>query len=126
VPVNIVAADRGYDDGENHEFLKGKGIASAIHLNSYRTKKRDKNKEIWVRLKESPSYQRGIRERRKIEGKFGEIKKHHGFGRCRYLGLLRYAIQGCLTALAVNPKRIVKLLTGVALKGPKRSCPWAT
>ena len=122
VPVSIVAADRGYDDGENHEFLREKGIDSAIHLNSYRTEKKDKNKEIWVKLKESPSYRRGIKERRKIEGKFGEMKKHHGFGRCRYLGLLRYAIQCYLTAIAVNLKRIVKLLTGVGLKSPRKSC----
>lgn len=121
LPVGIVAADRGYDDGENHEFLREKAIASAIHLNSYRTRKKDKNKEIWARLKENPFYQRGIRERRKIEGKFGEMKKHHGFNRCRYLELLRYAIQGYLTAIAVNLKRIVKLLTGVGLRGP-RSC----
>jgi len=126
IPVGIVAADRGYDGGENHEFLREKGIASAIHLNSHRTQKKDKNEEIWVKLKESRSYQRGIRERGKIEGKFGEMKKHHGFGRCRYLGLLCYAIQGYLTAIAVNLKRIVKLLTGVGLKGPKRSCLWAT
>jgi IS5 family transposase len=122
IPVRVVAADRGYDDGENHEFLREKGIDSAIHLNSYRTQKRDKNKEIWAKLKGSPSYQRGIRERKKIEGKFGEMKKHHGFGRCRYLGLLRYWIQCYLTAIAVNLKRIVKILTGVGLKGPKRSC----
>jgi len=44
VPVSIVAADRGYDDGENHEFLREKRIGSAIRLNSYRTKKKDKNK----------------------------------------------------------------------------------
>jgi len=122
VPVRVVAADRGYDDGENHEFLREKGIASAIHLNSYRTGKRDKNKEIWVKLKESPSYQRGIGERRKIEGKFGEMKKHHGFGRCRYLGLLRYLIQGYLTAIAVNLKRIVRLLSGVGLRSHEKSC----
>jgi len=122
VPLRVVAADRGYDDGENHEFLREKGIESAIHLNSYRTQKKDKNKEIWVRLKESPSYQRGIKERKKIEGKFGEMKKHHGFDRCRYLELLRYAIQCYLTAIVVNLKRIVKLLTGVGLKGSKRSC----
>lgn len=112
----------GYDDGENHAFLREKGIDSAIHLNSYRTKKKDANREIWVRLKESPSYQRGIRERRKIEGKFGEMKKHHGFGRCRYLGLLRYAIQGYFTAIAVNLKRMVKLLTGIGLRVLQRSC----
>jgi len=122
LPVEVVAADRGYDDGENHEFLREKGIDSAIHLNSYRTKKKDKNKEIWVKLKESPSYRRGIKERKRIEGKFGEMKKHHGFDRCRYLGLLRYWIQGCLTAIAVNLKRIVRLLTGIGFKGPKRNC----
>ena len=116
----------GYDAGENHAFLREKGIDSAIHLNCYRTEKRDKNREIWGRLKGSPSYQRGIQERRKIEGKLGEMKKHHGFGRCRYLGLLRYAIQGYLTAIAVNLKRMVKLLTGVGLKGPKESRLWAT
>jgi len=44
VLVGVVAADRGYDDGENHEFLREKGIDSAIHLNSYRTQKRDKTK----------------------------------------------------------------------------------
>jgi len=74
-----------------------------------------------VRLKESPSYRKGIEERRKIERKFGEMKKHHGFGRCRYLGLLRYAIQAYITAIVVNLKRIVKLLTGVGLKGSERS-----
>jgi hypothetical protein len=50
------------------------------------------------------------------------MKKHHGFGRCRYLGLSRYAIQGYLTAIVVNLKRIVKLLTGIGLRGLKRSC----
>lgn len=50
------------------------------------------------------------------------MKKHPGFGRCRYLGLLRYAIQGYLTAIAVNLKRIVRLLTGIGFKGPKKDC----
>jgi hypothetical protein len=64
VPCCIVAAvlalmpstrGPGYDAGENHAFLREKGIDSAIHLNSYRTEKRDKNREIWGRLKGSPS-----------------------------------------------------------------------
>lgn len=59
------------------------------------------------------------------------MKKHHGFGlswhvtgqgRYRYLGLLRHAIQSHLTAIAVNLKRIVKLLTGEGLKGARKSC----
>ena len=59
---------------------------------------------------------RDFRERYKIERKFGEMKKWHGFGRCRYVGLLRYAIQGYLTAIVVNLKRMVKLLFGVSLR----------
>jgi len=116
VPVRIVAADRGYDDGENHEFLRQKGIASAIHLNRYRTQKKDKNKELWVEMKSSPQYQKGVKERHRIEAKFGEMKNSHGLRRCRYLGVLRYALQGYFTALVVNLKRILLLLMGVRFR----------
>lgn len=121
----MVAADKGYDDGENHYYLKQKGIASAIKLNDYRTHKKDKNKEGWIRLKASEEYQRGLKERYKVERKFGEAKKWHGFGRCRYVGFLRHAIQVYLTFMVLNLKRLVKLVTGAGFKGEwakLRSC----
>lgn len=31
VPVGLVVGDRGYDDGENHEFLKQHGLGDALH-----------------------------------------------------------------------------------------------
>ena len=34
-----------------------------------------------MKLKESQEYQEGLRERYKIERKFGEAKKWHGFAR---------------------------------------------
>ncbi|MBI4296983.1 MAG: transposase [Chloroflexi bacterium] len=117
VPVEVVAADRGYDDGENHEFLRQQGIASAIRLNGYRTKKKDPNKGGWLRLLESDAYRLGGKERYKAEQKFGEMKTRHGFRRCRYLGLARYAVQGYLTVMVVNLKRIVKLLAGQGFSG---------
>ena len=117
IEVETVAADRGYDDGENHYFLEQKGINSAIRLKNSRTQKKDANKRGWIELKESREYQEGLRQRYKIERKFGEMKKWHGFGRCRYIGLARHAIQLFLTSMAVNLKRMVKLLTGVSLKG---------
>jgi hypothetical protein len=43
---------------------------------------------------------------------YGEAKRWHGLGRCRYLGLWRYGIQAYLTALVLNLKRIVVLLRG--------------
>jgi IS5 family transposase len=117
LPVEVYSADRGYDDGENHFLLETLGLKSAIHLNRYRTEKKDGNKEIWVAMKESEAYQAGQAERYKIERKYGEAKEYHGLRRCRYLGWIRYAIQAYLTAIALNLKRMVRALTGVSLKG---------
>jgi IS5 family transposase len=121
LPVDTYAADRGYDDGENHYLLETLGFHSAIILNRYRTEKKDKNKQVWIDLKKTPQYQAGKKERYKIERKFGEAKANHGLRRCRYVGRLRYAIQAYLTALAVNLKRLVRLLTGVSFKGRARA-----
>lgn len=112
LPVKTVAADRGYDDGENHEFLWSQGIHSAIRLNDYRTTKKDDNKGPWIALQQSLEYHGGLKERYKVELKFGEGKEQHGFRRCRYIGVLRFAVQGFLTVLVMNLKRLVVLLTG--------------
>jgi IS5 family transposase len=118
IPVGIVAADRAYDDSRNHFHLSHQGIQSAICLNNYRTHKKDANKEVWLELKANPAYRQGLAERYKIERKFGESKQQHGLGRCRYRGLERYAIQALLTAMALNLKRMVKLLYGVNFRNP--------
>ena len=112
IPVKTVTADKAYDDGENHEFLWSNGMYSAIRLNDYRTNKQDDNKDIWVALQKSAEYRAGLRERYKVEPKFGEGKEQHGFRRCRYIGLRRFAVQGFLTVLAMNLKRLVVLITG--------------
>jgi IS5 family transposase len=117
LPIEIVTADRGYDDGDNHVFLQDKGLFSAIRLKDYRTEKKDSNKQVWLDLKADPHYQAGLKERYKIERKFGEGKTGHGLARCRYSGLVKYAIQSYLTAMALNLKRLVRILTGVAFKG---------
>jgi len=121
IEIETVAGDRGYDDGENHYFLEQKGVNSAIRLKDFRTQKKDSNKEGWLKLKGSKGYQEGLKQRYKIERKFGEMKKWHGFGRCRYLGLARHAIQLFLTSIAVNLKRMVKLLAGISFRGEVKS-----
>lgn len=118
LPVGIVTADRGYDDGHNHFLLQSKGVHSAIRLNDYRTKKKDPNKQVWLQLQATPEYQLGLKERYKIERKFGEAKSRHGLRRCRSLGLLRYGLQVLLTAIVLNLKRIITMLTGVRSKRP--------
>jgi IS5 family transposase len=65
----------------------------------------------------SEPYQRGIRERYKIERKFGEAKQGHGLGRCRYLGIDGYRMQTYMTVIALNLKRMVKLLTNTSFRG---------
>ncbi len=62
IEVGTVAGDKGYDDGDNPYYLKGKGINSAIRLNGYRAQKKDQNKEGWFKLEESTEYQEGLRE----------------------------------------------------------------
>lgn len=116
VEVEVYAGDKGYDDGENHELLRVKGKKSALCLNRYRTEKKDRNKGLWVAMKESEEYKEGQRERYKIEQKNGEAKRRHGLGRCRYLGLAKYAVQSLLTAMVLNLKRMVRLLYGMGLR----------
>jgi len=121
IEVGTVAGDKGYDDGDNHYYLGDKGINSAIRLNSYRTQKKDKNKEGWLELKQSQEYTEGLKERYKVERKFGEARKWHGFTRCRYIGFIRHAIQSYLTFMALNLKRLAKLLTGVSFRGEDKA-----
>jgi len=124
LPVDIVTGDRGYDDSDNHVRLWDQGLHSALRLNAYRTQKKDANKQVWLEWQATPEYQEGLKERYKRERKFGEAKAGHGLSRCRYLGRVRYAIQGLLTAVALNLKRMVKLLAGVNFKGRARVTAW--
>lgn len=117
---------------ENHLYLKERGLKSALKLNQYRTQKKDPNKGPWLKLLGDPDYQAGLheasqgwKERYKVERKFGEAKLCHGFRRCRYLGLVRYRVQSCLTAMVLNLKRLVKLLHGVSFRNQGRIVPRA-
>jgi IS5 family transposase len=116
LPMNTYAADRGYDDGDNHYHLELCGLHSAIHLKKNRTEKKDANKEIWLDLRQTRQYQQGLKERYKIERKFGEAKQNHGLGRCRYTGRSKFFIQAFFTVMVLNLKRMVKLITGIGFK----------
>jgi IS5 family transposase len=125
VTADVYTGDRAYDDTDIHYRLWEAGKHSAFRLNDYRTSPGSAHRDFWQRVKETPEYQAAVGERYKIERKFGEAKRWHGFGRCRYLGLLRYGIQAHLTALVLNLKRIVTLLTGVRFRAGSRKAPAA-
>ncbi len=112
----IYAADKGYDDGDNHTFLENEGLGDAIRVKETRLNKKDKNKEPWLKLVESEEYAKGLKVRYKIERKFGESKQHHGFKRARYRGLKKYRLQATLTFMALNLKEMMKSTAGVRLK----------
>jgi IS5 family transposase len=118
VPGKTYAGDRGYDSSELHHLLqKEKHKGDALKLRSTRTTKKDPTRQVWIELKQTEAYQEGQRQRYAIEAKFGESKAWHGFGRCRYRGMLRYVAQSFLTFMALNMKRIIYLVTGVPFRG---------
>ena len=109
--VETYAADRGYDDTENHYGL-GHSVAAHAHGEA-----RDGNNEVWRALQVTPQYQAGQEERYKMERKDGEAKAYHGLRRCRYVGWLRGTLPAYLTTLVLNLKRLVRWLTGVPFRG---------
>jgi transposase, IS5 family len=121
VDAEVYSGDKGYDDGENHDLLWQKGKKSALTLNRYRTEKKDGNKELWINLKADEDYQAGKKVRYKIEQKNGEGKREHRLGRCRYVGIAGFAVQSYLTAIALNLKRMVRLLCGISFQGRSTS-----
>lgn len=116
LPMRSYAGDKAYDDTDIHERLRAAGLHSGITLRRLRTHKRDGNKERWLALLDTPEYQAAVALRYRVEQPFGTAKQCHGFGRCRYLGRLRYGIQSFMTFMVVNCKRIVKLLTGITFR----------
>ena len=125
VVAEIYAGDKAYDDTDQHYRLWRQRKHSALRLNAYRTAATNANRGYWQQVKDSPAYRAGLAERYKVERKFAEAKLWHRFGRCRYLGLLRYGVQAHLTALVLNLKCIVTLSTGVRFRpgAPSRRPP---
>jgi IS5 family transposase len=115
------AGDRGYDDGDIHEYLKDKKLGNAIKLKKTRTA------PMWQELKADQKHRDGLKERYKVERKFAEEKQGHGLKRCRYLGLTKYHAQTVMTALVVNLKVVVASMTGSTLKGYAYAgdCVWS-
>ena len=122
LPTTTYGGDRAYDDTDIHERIEGAGLHSGICLNNYRTKKKDANKQRWIDLLATPEHEAASKVRYRVEQPFGTAKQKHGFGRCRYLGLLRYGIQAFVTFMVVNCKRIIKLLTGITFRPLAKGC----
>src|SRR3989339_596997 len=115
-PPEIIAADKGYDDIENHEYVESRDIFSAIALKE--TRLQTKNKEFkyydasgrdnrFFQQYLDPRYEQGQKQRYKVEQPYAEMKNYQGLRRSKYLGLEKNRIQGLMTAGVYNLKHIL-------------------
>ena len=65
-------------------------------------------------------YKEHMKKRARMEPKYSEMKHIHGLERARYRGLERVTIQALLTAIVVNLKNLIRLLTEAAKKSSQR------
>jgi len=116
----IIAADKGYDDIENHEYIESLDIFSAIALKE--TRLQTKNKEFkyydasgrdnrFFQQYLDSRYEQGQKQRYKVEQPYAEMKNYHGLRRGKYLGLEKNHIQGLLTATAYDLKHIISFVS---------------
>jgi len=87
-------ADKAYDAAPNWCYLRAHSIQAAII-----PMERGRGRPPFVE-----------RQRSWIERKFAELKRYHGKGHCRWIGLFKAAIQALLTCAAVNLKTLVRRL----------------
>jgi IS5 family transposase len=112
--------DKAYDSPRNQDMLKSKNITSGI------LRKRTGNLPVLHRgcfARQDPQSREEItalsRQRQVIEHKIAEIKRWHNLRAARFLGIVKAKIQMFLTCIAVNLKRIVKILLGRGLSPPQ-------
>lgn len=102
-PPKVLTADKAYDHQDNHRYLSKKRIRNGIITRDNHTKEYIK-KHI-RRVSEIAKTIRPI-----IEHKFADMKKHHGLGLARYIGLIKTRIQVYMTAISANVKRMIRLI----------------
>ena len=107
-----VTADKGYDAADNYELLRERGQEPAIIPKRRRGQAHGHVKARYPDDDERERFYRRKKKRGRVEAKFGEMKKYHGLGVARYWGLAKMKFQALMTAIAVNVKRMVTMLTG--------------
>ena len=112
------AADRGYDDGENHVWLETEKLKDSICLKNVTEWTADEKPAIrWPKYTTQQEFEDGRKKRFTVERVNASVKKDHSLDRARYMGLAKMAFQTSMTALAHNLKTLVKHWTGVPLRG---------
>jgi len=72
---------------------------------------------------QTPRHREVRRQHRRVERKLGELVRWHRGRRARYRGRPRVLVQGLLTALVVNVKRVVRLLAAPRVRAALAASP---
>jgi len=94
-------ADSAYKSKKQDQSLKDKGIKNNILERAYR------NKPLTIQQKRDNQLVSGTRSI--VERTFGVLKRHHGMGNARYLGLFRNSARLGLMCMAHNLKRAMSI-----------------
>jgi IS5 family transposase len=94
-------ADSAYKSKKQDQSLKDKGIKNKILERAYR------NKPLTIQQKRANQLVSGTRSI--VERTFGVLKRHHGMGNARYLGLTRNSARLGLICMAHNLKRAMSI-----------------
>jgi len=115
----IFTADKGYEDGENSEWLNQNQLKDAIFYKGMAKKIKEATVKHPVYTSQE-EFQEGAQKRYIVERTNGALKKHGGLGLARYLGLEKMEIQSYLTAIVFNLKTLVKIIHGVTFRANAR------
>ena len=97
-----VYGDRAYESKRRREWLRFQGIGDMI---MHRSHKHQKELPEWQR-----EHNEMIRPKRAlVEKVFGTLKRSYGYGRVRYRGLRRNALEMWFKLMAYNMRKMVKL-----------------
>ena len=97
-----VYGDRAYESKRRREWLRSQGIGDMI---MHRSHKHQKELPEWQKL-----HNELIRPRRAlVEKVFGTLKRSYGYGRVRYRGLGRNALEMWFKLMAYNLRKAAKL-----------------
>ncbi len=112
-PPNVLTADKAYDNQDNHRYLSKNRIRNGIIIRDNHTKE-----YVKAHIKRVSVIAKSIRP--VIEHKFADMKKNHGLGLARYIGLIKTRIQVYMTVISANIKRMIKLIYNCA--SPPKIC----
>lgn len=107
-----VTADRGFDAAANYKLLHERGQEAAIIPKRRRGHAKGHVKSRYPDDGERERYYMRRKKRGRVEAKFGEMKSAHGLDQAKYYGLAKMRFQALMTAIVVDVKRMVTMLTG--------------